>query len=202
MKISEKVEMIDGSMANCYVIHQDDKILLIDAGTKSTGRKIVNYFRQSGNKPDTVLITHYHPDHIGGLRMIYDEFKPQIYAPRVEIPVLTGKEKIEPTKSFLSKMVAGMSRIDPVEDVKESEGLQLPFIDVIPSPGHTPGSTSYLFKPENILFVGDAFSVSSGEAKINKSFTADIPAAERSKEKLLSMKGVTVLPGHGSSMHL
>ncbi len=200
MKISENVELIKAGFVNCYALRHGSQRILVDAGTKSAGKKLISFYRERGEKPDLVLITHYHPDHIGGLHMIYEEFKPEIYAPEIEIPVIQGKEKIESTKSMLSKLVSGVSRIDAVEAVRPAESLELPFIEVIPTPGHTPGSVSYLFKEDGIIFIGDAFSVSSGKPKINRAFTLDIPKAEASMNYVLSKKGMTILPGHGEPL--
>ncbi len=200
MKITDNVDLIDGTMANSYVIQDGNDVILVDAGTKSSGRKIVDYFKKKNIKPTTVLITHYHPDHIGGLLMVYNEFKPEIYVPREEIDTVRGKSGIVPARSFMSHLVAGISRSAPVEDVSPADTVKLPYIEVIPTPGHTPGSTSYFYRTDNVLFVGDAFSVKSGKAEINRSFTVDPALAEKSKEKILSMKGVKILPGHGSPL--
>ncbi len=199
MKITDHVDLIDGTMANSYVIHEGNEVILIDAGTKSSGRKIVDYFKNN-IKPTAVLITHYHPDHIGGLQLIYNEFQPEIYVPREEIDTVKGKSRMIPASSFMSRIVAGISKVAPVDQVSPADTLKFPYIEVIPTPGHTPGSTSYLYRTDNVIFVGDAFSVKSGKAVINKAFTLDLALAERSREKILSIRGVKILPGHGSPM--
>ncbi|EQD41007.1 Beta-lactamase-like domain protein, partial [mine drainage metagenome] len=90
MKVSGSIERIDGTMANAYTFTLNGKVILIDAGTRGSGKKIVSYFNSRGTKPDIVLITHYHPDHIGGLKTLKDAFSPIIYMPDREVDVATG----------------------------------------------------------------------------------------------------------------
>ncbi|MCL4451143.1 MAG: MBL fold metallo-hydrolase [Candidatus Thermoplasmatota archaeon] len=197
MKVSPSVERIDGTMANAYTFSADGKIILVDAGTKGSGKKIISFFKQKGSKPDIVLITHYHPDHIGGLKEISDAFSPMIYMPDREVDVATGKARIKPASSFMSKFVAKIMRIDPVTAVEPASSLSLDGVEVIETPGHTPGSTSYFLKEDGVIFVGDAVVNSHGSLKINKGFTLDIDRAEQSKQLILDHEGSIILSGHG-----
>ncbi len=198
MKITNNITLIDGTMANCYVVNHEDKIYLIDAGMKGSGRRIIQYFERENIKPDIVLITHYHPDHIGGLYQIEQRFRPEIYVPDQELDVVLGKAKVIPANSFMSRLVASMSRIQPALTAKPLSKFTQDDIKVIETPGHTPQSSSYLFEKDKAIFVGDAIFVDrSGEFSINKSFTLDMKKAEESRTKILNYKGYLVVPGHG-----
>lgn len=198
MKMPEGIVQIPGTTAHCYSLELDGKSYLIDAGMRSSARKIIQYFREVGKKPDSVLITHYHPDHIGGLSEIVRVFSPDVYAPDEEISVITGKARIKPAKSVLSRMIAGVSRIEPVEDVKPVSSLSVPGINVVPTHGHTPGSTSYFVEGTRAIFVGDAIVKKGSEISVNKAFTLNYNEALISKEKILSLKPALILPGHGN----
>jgi hydroxyacylglutathione hydrolase len=198
MKVSPSVDRIDGTMANAYTFSVAGKVVLVDTGTKGSGKKIISYFRSQGTKPDIVLITHYHPDHIGGLREISDAFSPIIYMPDREVDVATGKAKITPAPSFMSKFVARVMRIDPVRSVEPVTSLSLDGVEVIETPGHTPGSTSYFLKEDNVLFVGDAVVNSKGNLTINKGFTLDMDRARQSRQLILDHESNIILSGHGA----
>ena len=202
MKISDSVERIDGTMAHTYVVRHDGKFLLIDAGTKSSGKKIIDFFEDHKEKPDAILITHYHPDHIGGLSMLVERYDPQVYAHSSELNVIRGQEKIKPARSLISKMVSTVSRVEPVGKAEELEKMPFSWIKPVDTRGHTPGSTSFLFEPESMLFVGDAVTVKGKDATVNRQFTLDLDEAEKSREKILSMKGATILPGHGEPLRI
>jgi hydroxyacylglutathione hydrolase len=200
MRISDAVERIDGTMANAYVIALDGKVVLVDAGTESSGRKIVDFFTSRGYTPDFVLITHYHVDHVGGLKLIYDTFRPAIYAPAVEIPVIQGRQKMEVAPGFLPRLVASSSKAKPVEDVRNVATLPLKGLKGMETPGHTPGSTSFLLERERLIFTGDAISTSGGKASVNRMFTYDQEKALESFDRIMGMKPITILPGHGEPL--
>lgn len=202
MKITDSVERIDGTMANTYVIRHDGKTVLVDTGMKSSAKKIIGFFEEHSQKPDAILITHYHPDHIGGLAQIVEKYGSNVYAHKNEVDVIKGQQKVQPTKSLLSKMVSGVSKSAPVEHVENLDNMPFSWIKVVETQGHTPGSTSFLFEPEKLLFVGDAVTVKGGKTNLNKQFTLDMAEAQKSQEKILSMKGNTILPGHGEPLRI
>jgi hydroxyacylglutathione hydrolase len=202
MRISDSVERINGTMANAYVIALGGKVVLVDAGTEGSGRKIVDFFTSHGYGPDFVLITHYHMDHVGGLKLIYDTFRPAIYAPGVEILVIQGREKMKPAPGFLPGLAASFSKAKPVEDVRDVSTLPLKGLKVIETPGHTPGSTSFLLEGERLIFTGDAISISGGRASVNRMFTYDLAKAHESFDRVMGMKPVRILPGHGEPLSI
>lgn len=197
MKISESVDLIDGTMGNCYSINLQDKTILVDAGTKGSGKKCIEYYRQNGKKPNIVLITHYHPDHIGGLKTVFDEFHPEIYAPDLEVDVIEGRSRPAPGRSMISRIVSSAVKSQPVRGVKKASDLQLKEIEVLKTPGHTPGSTSYFLKDEGILFVGDAVVTNSGRPSVNRAFTSDYDMAQKSMKEIIDYPGKMILSGHG-----
>ncbi len=197
MKLAEGVEKIDGTTANCYSVKMNGKEFLIDAGMRGSGKKIVSYYRSKNSKPDVVLITHYHPDHIGGLNLIAKEFNPEIFVPDKEASAVRGEEKPMHAKGVLPGLVSSLAKVEPVKAVRGVSELSEPGLQVIPSVGHTPGSTSFLFQPINGLFVGDAIVNKSGKASLNKGFTIDLAEARKSMDKLLAIPACTIYPGHG-----
>ena len=167
MKVSDSVTRIEGTMAHTYSVEHDGLVILIDAGMKSSGKKIIDYYQEAGKKPDIILITHYHPDHIGGLAMLKEKYSPKIYAPRDEISVIEGKDRPVQPKRMLSKLVSVLGRTEAVSGVIPVEDFSSPWMKIIPTVGHTPGSTSYYFEPESLLFVGDAVTIKGTEASVN-----------------------------------
>ncbi len=202
MKVSDSVTRIEGTMAHTYSVEHDDMVILIDAGMKSSGKKIIDYYQQSGKKPDIILITHYHPDHIGGLAMLKEKYSPKIYAPRDEIPVIEGKNRPAQPKALLPKLVSILGRSMAVSGVIPAEDFSSPWMKVVPTVGHTPGSTSYYYEPESLLFVGDAVTIKGTEASVNRQFSLDLEKAEESRKKIMSMTGATILPGHGEPLKI
>ncbi|EQD59235.1 beta-lactamase domain-containing protein, partial [mine drainage metagenome] len=122
---------------------------------------------------------------------------PIIYMPDREVDVATGHARIKPARSLLSKLVRRFMKIDPVSSVNPVSSLSIEGLEVIDTPGHTPGSTSYFMKSDNALFVGDALVNSKGKLTINKAFTLDQERAEQSKQLILDHEASIILSGHG-----
>ncbi|BAB59310.1 hypothetical protein [Thermoplasma volcanium GSS1] len=202
MKINDAVERIDGVVANCYSLKIGDVTVLVDSGTRSGGKKIIDYYERSGGKPDVVVITHHHADHIGGLSEIVERFHPKVYVPDLELKIVSGEEKPPAPKSFIGRIIARSLKFNPVKAIVPASKLDVPGIEVMATPGHTIGSTSYILDDFKLIFSGDAAVESGGKLVINKTFTYEINGAERSLETIASMKGHTVLPGHGNPVKI
>ncbi|MFZ5975143.1 MAG: ComEC/Rec2 family competence protein [Bacillota bacterium] len=70
-----EVHFIDVGQADCVFIRQNEATLLIDAGNNADGSAVVGYIKAQGvQKLDTVIGTHPHEDHIGGLDNVIKTF--------------------------------------------------------------------------------------------------------------------------------
>lgn len=70
------VHMIDVGQADCFLLVQNEKIALVDCGTRSTGKDAVEYLKELGiTKIDYLIGTHPHDDHMGGMYDILVNFE-------------------------------------------------------------------------------------------------------------------------------
>ena len=70
------VHMIDVGQADCFLFIQDDETILVDCGTRSTGKDAVEYIKTQGiTRLDYVIGTHPHDDHMGGMYEIITNFE-------------------------------------------------------------------------------------------------------------------------------
>lgn len=202
MKISDSVELIDGTMAHSYSIQTGDRLFLVDAGTRGSGNRIINYYKQLGRQPDVILITHYHMDHIGGLNALMENFSSDIYVPAEEIDYIAGRKGYpEGTPAFL-KLFTRIPKVGHPEKLRKADALNMPGVEVVQTDGHTPGSTSYLFTEVGALCVGDALFNKKGRLEVNRMFSLDVKKANESLEKILGMKPILILPGHGDPVRI
>ncbi len=198
MKISDNVERIDGAMANSYLIDYKDEKIIVDAGTPGSGKKIVSYLENNKIRPDAVLITHYHPDHVGGLLSIYSRYKMEIYVPVNEESIISGMEKI-PSKPLPPKIASMIMHAKSVKEIRPVSEMSFTGINYMKTPGHTRDSTSYTVQDEKIIFSGDAAVNLHGKPGYNKAFSVDANAAGKSVKYIESMHFL-ILPGHGNIM--
>jgi hydroxyacylglutathione hydrolase len=202
MKISDSIDMIDGTMCNVYVLKMAGKVIQVDSGMKGSAKKIIEYYSNKKIKPDIVLITHYHLDHIGGLKIVKDMYNPEIYASAVEIPMIEGKQNYPKPGSLGARILFSMVRPPKIQGVKATEDLKIEGLKVIDSPGHTPGSVSYFLEPERMMFIGDAASSVNGSLVINEKYSLNLEDARRTLDKIRTFSPITVLPGHGAPLEI
>lgn len=69
----------------------------------------MGYLENNRIKPDAILITHYHVDHVGGLPAIYEKYHPEIYVPVNELSIISGSEPV-PSKPFMPKFASTIMR--------------------------------------------------------------------------------------------
>ncbi len=91
------IDFIDVGQADSILIRNQDKVMLIDAGTNEAGETVVNYLQNLGiTKIDYVIGTHPHEDHIGGLDDVINHFDiGQIYMPKIETTTKTFEDVLE-----------------------------------------------------------------------------------------------------------
>ena len=146
-----------------------------------------------GLKPEAILLTHGHFDHIMAAKELKETWNVPIYACEKEIDVLTDGQK---------SLVAGYFRepytITPDVTVKEGDELSIAGFTwkVFETPGHTIGSCCYYIKKESVLFSGDTlFAGSYGRTDFPTGSGRQI--AESVRRLLSTLPDDTmVYPGH------
>ncbi|WMT50816.1 MAG: MBL fold metallo-hydrolase [Ferroplasma sp.] len=198
MKISDSVERIDGTMANSYYVNLNGEKIIIDAGTPGSGKKIIAYLESNRIKPDAVLVTHYHPDHTGGLMALHAKFGMDIYVPVGEAGIISGMERFPP-RPFMPRFASMVMHAGHVREIKTTSEIPFKGIEPLKTPGHTRDSTSYILSGENIIFSGDAAVNLRGSPGYNRAFSASGETAEKSLREIESLHYL-ILPGHGNPM--
>ncbi len=177
---------------NSYLVWEEgkDKAVLVDAGLNT--ELILDFIRKKGLGLEAVLLTHGHPDHLVGAADVAEATGADVYLNSIEAKVV----------EMMPEMILAMLGIDelktpeefkPLEDgqVLELAGLT---IKVLHTPGHSPGSVSFLI--DDSLFDGDlVFRGSIGRTDFPG---GDFGTLIRSvKEKVFVLPTETkVYPGH------
>lgn len=148
-----------------FIIATRTSLVLIDAGVSGSEQLIFGTIRDSSRKTEEIgllVLTHSHPDHIGGARIICEKTGCRVAAHRAEqkwIEDTQCQERERPVPGF-SRLVGGSVGVDHLledgESIRLGEGQSL---EVIHTPGHSPGSIALLLRPEMALFSGDAIPV-------------------------------------------
>jgi glyoxylase-like metal-dependent hydrolase (beta-lactamase superfamily II) len=194
------------SQFNTMVINTGSKLILIDAGfnnngAATTGQMAAN-MAAAGINPaqiDTVLVSHFHPDHINGLRtkegaLVYPNA--EIVVPPRDIAHYLDEAKMNavPEAARGAFMVSRRVFSPIIKDVRQAEWNKewAPGITGIQSDGHTPGHTSFVVSSgtKTLLVVGDASNdprIFAKNPDWHLGFDLDKAQAVTSRKKLLDM---------------
>lgn len=149
---------------NCYIIYENDKALIVDPGDETS--KIKDVIESLEVLPVAILLTHTHYDHIGALQDLRVDYDIPVYVSPIE------QEWLEDPVLNLSalstkKIICDQAEyeLNPVETLN-IEGFTF---EVVPTPGHSPGSVSFIFHEDRFIVSGDAlFAGSIGKTDLHQ----------------------------------
>ncbi len=195
--------------SRAYLAVDGSDITLIDTGNPGSGSRILHAVEEIGRSPEdikTIVITHFHLDHVGGLAELQGW-----------IPARTGvhlaearhveSEKPLPTpfthpllaricEPYLLRNDPGAARVD----VYLNDGDELPALGgmrIVHAPGHTAGSISLHFPNRGVLLIGDAMQFKFGRLMLpSRLFTQDMDEATDSVRKLAALDFETLCFSH------
>lgn len=177
---------------NCYLaINEDTKCaVIIDPAACPPG--LLNYINEEGIKPEAILLTHAHFDHIMGIDGLRKAYQLPVYVQEDDLEMLE-----DPQWNQSSVYTAGYT-FSGAEGVRDGQILMKAGFrfQVLHTPGHTPGGCCYYVEEEGILFSGDTlFQSSVGRTDFPGSSMSDLIHGIR--EKLMVLPDNTlVYPGH------
>jgi hydroxyacylglutathione hydrolase len=178
---------------NCFIASGSgsDRALVVDPGDEP--ERLLGAIDELGVGVDAILITHCHFDHIGAVAPVAEATGATVYCPKIEVPVLADIMSFVPWPG-----VGPYESYDADETVLGGERLSLAGfeIDVLHTPGHSPGHVTYAIDDEDALFSGDVlFKGSVGRTDLPG---GDGPTLLESIRTLVERypTETTVYPGH------
>jgi glyoxylase-like metal-dependent hydrolase (beta-lactamase superfamily II) len=137
---------------NCYLFRRDgsDRALIVDPGDEAP--KLLHAIEQLGVGLDGILLTHTHFDHVGAVAPIAKATGAEVWVPEIEKLVLADINSFVPFPGF-----GPFESYDAEHTLTGGETLQLAGfdIDVIFTPGHSPGHVTFSVPDEQAVFSGD-----------------------------------------------
>jgi hydroxyacylglutathione hydrolase len=134
---------------NCWIVRRDgsDRALVIDPGDEA--HRLIGATEEL--TVEAILLTHTHFDHVGAVAALARHTKAPVYCPELEVRVL------QDINAYVFPGFGPFEPYDPEETVLGGERLQLAGldVDVIFTPGHSPGHVSYSIADEQVLLDGD-----------------------------------------------
>lgn len=223
VEVAPGVAFMRCGMVNVAVLGDRSRWILMDAGLPGyagTIRDAANERFGGGARPEAIVLSHGHFDHVGSLKALLETWDVPVYAHRLEMPYLTGRSPYPPPDPLVGRgAMALLSRLYSRAPIDLGSGVrELPPDHTVPSapewqwlhtPGHTPGHVSLFREADRTLLSADAVVTTKQESMLAvlaqrcelhgppAYFTSDWDGARESVQRLASLEPAMLLAGHG-----
>lgn len=198
-----------GMSYNAFLINTGTKLVLIDTGTggqlqdsplfRGTGRLIAN-LRAAGYQPeqvDEICITHFGPDHVGGLIIGAERAFPNaiLHVPKGEMDLILQPAKAPAwTKNWISFWIGLIDPYRKAGKLSTFDGdiLLASGVRALATHGHSPGHTSYVVesKGQRLIVIGDLVLLGAmqfAQPSLTSAFDSDPAAAVVQRKRILEL---------------
>lgn len=209
------VEIVDGVHqltvgGTNFMVIAEEQLTLVDTGMPGSSARAVDFIRRLGRSVEeisSVIITHNHFDHIGGVPELRRVARFTVAAHRAgladagtEPPYPEGMRRL--LRIPLLYPVRRRFVLEPGDVDLHLEGGEvlgpLGGLHVVHTPGHTPGSISLYSPRHRLLMVGDALQRRRRYLRLPvKMVSTDLPRALASVKQMAELDVDIILFGHG-----
>lgn len=179
-RIGPNLDAAKTGIVNFFIYHAGDTLVCFDAGLDTAqSRKALSDLRISPEKVAYVFLTHSDGDHVNGLPLFSNA---KVFLPFLEEQMINGTTQ----RMFFFRKRNNSLPVKNYTLIKDPEIVKIGStrIKAINTPGHTPGSTSYLIN-DSILVVGDIANIKEGQLTVPlQPFNNDTELAKKSLEHL------------------
>ena len=182
---------VGGFEVNCSILIENGKAWIVDPGQEA--ERIIDLLAKKGLEPAAILLTHGHFDHISGIPGLLEKFP--------ELPIYVHEKDAPMFGHPLNQLPPEYPSFEKPKNLivfRSTFNLQPSTfnLEVIETPGHTPGGVCYYFPKDKLLLSGDTlFAGSVGRTDLPG---GDMATLMDSLQKLTALPDDTlVIPGHG-----
>ena len=185
---------------NCYVVSEGSEAWVIDPACRAEVEQqaLLQYLETEGLEVKALVATHGHLDHLWGAPWACQQWNLPVWMHEADIPMAQAMQEQYDLFGIRQKAVPfeTASLTDHFADRPASPDRIQTGLQIIHTPGHTPGSVCLYWEKEGILLSGDTlFCMGYGRTDLPGGNTAELIA---SLEYLFSLPSATrVFPGHG-----
>jgi glyoxylase-like metal-dependent hydrolase (beta-lactamase superfamily II) len=196
-----------GGFVNCFLVREDDGFTLVDTMLPKSERGILEAAQSLAAPIVRIALTHAHQDHVGSV----DALKAAL--PDAEVLItprdarfLAGDRTLEPDEAVNGKPRGSWMTLETEPTRLIGPGERVGSLEVISSPGHTPGHVAFLDTRDRTLIAGDSWVTLGGvsiPSRANPRFplvwlgTGNRPQTLESAKALRALDPSRLAVGHG-----
>jgi glyoxylase-like metal-dependent hydrolase (beta-lactamase superfamily II) len=190
---------------NAYLVREDDGFTLVDTMVGGSSGDLLKAAEAAGGSVKRIALTHGHGDHVGSLDALKKRLgsSVEVMMPDLDARIHAG-EKVVP-----GKLPGSWPRLKTTPDVRLAPGDRVGSLEVITSPGHTPGHVAFLDTRDRSLIGGDVFTT-YGRPSVSSHFYIRFPFATmatwdkakdiESAQALRELEPTVLVVGHGPAV--
>ena len=203
----------EGGHVHAFLLDDGNGLTLIDTMYDDDGRHVLAELSSIGKKPTDVkhiILTHAHKSHVGGVAALKKSSGAAVYSHAWETDIIAGRREATRVSAFPPKrpfavyklqlgLALGLGKHQPCEvDNRLKAGDRVGPLEVVETPGHTPGSLSFWWPAKKALFAGDVIATWPNFEAGWPGLTLDNERNLRSVHQLTDFGNAEVLcVGHG-----
>ena len=157
---------------NAYLVREDDGFTLVDTTLGGGADDLIGAAQAAGGQIRRIALTHGHGDHVGSVEGLKQKLGPdvQVLLGELDARILAGENVVE------GKLPGSWPKVQWAPDVRLAPGDRVGSLEVVASPGHSPGHVAFLDTRDRTLIAGDVFT-SYGQVAVTNSFYWRFPFA-------------------------
>ncbi|MFL5926609.1 MAG: MBL fold metallo-hydrolase [Gaiellaceae bacterium] len=176
---------------NAFLVREEDGFTLVDTTMSRAADALIAAARTAGGEIRRVALTHGHGDHVGSLDALKERLgnAVEVLMPEVDARIHAGEKVVD------GKLPGQWPTVKTTPDVRLAAGDRVGSLEVVATPGHTPGHVSFLDTRDRTLIAGDVFTTYGRTAVTNHFYWRFPLAAMATWDKTKDLESASTLGG-------